>query len=125
VVAAVARKGWLKSDAARAALRERFSADVNLLLALPELPFAPVEVPVACFVGKEDGVVPESRVTLWQGSTLRDFSLTVLPGDHFYLGDGRTWQMLFRELRERIERELDAIDRATPEPRRVTTTRWG
>jgi myxalamid-type polyketide synthase MxaE and MxaD len=124
VVAAVARKGWLKSDAARAALRERFSADVDLLLALPALPFAPVEVPVACFVGQDDSVVPESRVVPWQGSTLRDFSLSVLPGDHFYLGDARTRQLLFRELRERIERELDSLERATLEPRRVVSTRW-
>jgi myxalamid-type polyketide synthase MxaE and MxaD len=124
VVAALTQRGWLTSENAAAAFRERFNADVELLIAMPPLEFAPVDVPVACFAAQSDTLVPEAQLAAWQGCTHRDFSLTVLPGDHFYLGDDRVRQLFFRELAERIERELAALGQPRALARRITSNRW-
>jgi myxalamid-type polyketide synthase MxaD len=125
VVRAVAQKGWLATDEAIAAFRERFMSDVELLTSFPTVRWSPVSVPVVCFVGRGDTLVSEADVALWNSSTLSDFSLNVLPGDHFYLGDQASRELVLSELVKRIKDDLASKPPRVSRARRVASIRWG
>ncbi|MBG0817318.1 thioesterase II family protein [Planomonospora sp. ID82291] len=48
-------------------------------------PGPPLRTPISVLVGDADPVVTPAQAKSWEAHTSSDFSLTVLPGDHFYL----------------------------------------
>src|SRR6185295_1953892 len=61
----------------------------------------PLDVPISTFGGSSDPEVGEERLAAWQDQTVSAFSLSMFPGDHFYL---HTAQDL---LIEKVSRTLD------------------
>lgn len=44
-----------------------------------------LSIPIYAYGGAEDPLVPPDELNAWQDETTASFSLTTLPGDHFYL----------------------------------------
>ncbi|MER5325600.1 thioesterase II family protein [Streptosporangium roseum] len=59
--------------------------DFRLLENYRHRPGPPLRTPVAAFVSDADPVVTPAQAKAWETLTASDFSLTVFPGDHFYL----------------------------------------
>ncbi|GGS85392.1 thioesterase [Planobispora rosea] len=59
-------------------------------------PGPPLRTPVSALVGEADPVVTAAQAKAWEACTVSDFSLTVFPGDHFYL----------QQLREQVVTEV-------------------
>jgi len=83
-------------------LKEAFSADVRLWLALPERERRPQPVPIAAFVGAQDHLASETGMRTWAKATTQDFTLSILPGSHFYLADKASRELLFESLTARM-----------------------
>ncbi|MEU4405137.1 alpha/beta fold hydrolase [Streptosporangium sp. NPDC023963] len=60
-------------------------ADFRLVEAYRHRPGPPLHTPISAFVGDADPVVTPAQAKSWETRTSSDFSLTVFPGDHFYL----------------------------------------
>ncbi|MEU4533906.1 alpha/beta fold hydrolase [Streptosporangium sp. NPDC023825] len=60
-------------------------ADFRLVEAYRHRPGPPLHTPISAFVGDADPVVTPVQAKSWEARTSSDFSLTVFPGDHFYL----------------------------------------
>ncbi|MEU8380076.1 alpha/beta fold hydrolase [Streptosporangium sp. NPDC048865] len=60
-------------------------ADFRLLEAYRHRPGPPLHTPLSVLVGDADPVVTPAQAKSWETCTSSGFSLTVLPGDHFYL----------------------------------------
>ena len=54
--------------------------------------------PIAAIAGHRDRLASEDDVRQWQQHTGSDFSLTVLPGDHAFIYDVDTLELLLDEL---------------------------
>ncbi|WP_433240257.1 thioesterase II family protein [Streptosporangium sp. CA-135522] len=59
--------------------------DFRLLENHRHRPGPPLRTPVSAFVGDADPVVTPAQAKSWETLTASDFSLTIFPGDHFYL----------------------------------------
>ncbi|SFK25145.1 Surfactin synthase thioesterase subunit [Streptosporangium canum] len=59
--------------------------DFRLLENYRHRPGPPLRTPVSALVGDADPVVAPAQAKAWETLTASDFSLTVFPGDHFYL----------------------------------------
>jgi surfactin synthase thioesterase subunit/acyl carrier protein len=79
-------------------VRSDFAADVKLWQYLPELGNAPLPIPIAAFVGSDDHTVSEADVRAWGGHVAHGFSLTSMPGNHFYLYQADARELLIAEL---------------------------
>lgn len=66
----------------------------------------PLQCPIAVYGGLEDHHVPREVLLPWKEMTSSNFSLHMLPGDHFFLRSSQTQllALLARELREVIVR---------------------
>jgi medium-chain acyl-[acyl-carrier-protein] hydrolase len=64
---------------------------------------APLHCPIAVYGGIEDLEVPHERLSEWKHQTDAQFSMKVLPGDHFFLRSAQ------RELLESLARKLIGI----------------
>ncbi|MFC4057033.1 thioesterase II family protein [Planomonospora corallina] len=70
--------------------------DFRLVDAYRHRPGPPLRTPVSALVGDADPVVTPAQAKSWESLTASEFSLTVFPGDHFYL----------QPLRERVVAEV-------------------
>jgi surfactin synthase thioesterase subunit len=85
-------------------LRKRdFDADVSLWRSFRRVDDRPYHVPIRAFVGSEDLLMSESSVRRWKDRTTSTFSLTVLPGDHFYARSGEPRRRLLAEIARALE----------------------
>lgn len=66
-------------------LRADFEADFALWWALPAADGAPVAVEILAFAGRDDVVAGAQAMRAWQQATTAGFSLSELPGGHFYI----------------------------------------
>jgi medium-chain acyl-[acyl-carrier-protein] hydrolase len=57
--------------------------------------------PIAAFGGLQDPSVTVAQLQGWQNQTSAEFSLEMLPGDHFYLNESR--HLLLRLIRQRLD----------------------
>ncbi|WP_242902248.1 type I polyketide synthase [Actinomadura terrae] len=69
---------------------------------------APFDFPVTAFAGDADAMAGPGEMSGWQTHTSADFTLRVLPGDHFFLHSAR------RELLASIARDLRPEPAAVP-----------
>jgi acyl transferase domain-containing protein/surfactin synthase thioesterase subunit len=83
-------------------LRRDLEADMSLWRSMSSPEYGPLEVPIAAFRGADDNVVSESQMRLWARCTTKDFSLTLLPGTHFYLAQDSSRRRLLEELALRL-----------------------
>jgi medium-chain acyl-[acyl-carrier-protein] hydrolase len=60
-------------------------ADFTLYETYIYTPEPPLDFPIHVFGGLQDHLVPESALSPWRAQTNDIFSLTLLPGDHFFL----------------------------------------
>jgi surfactin synthase thioesterase subunit len=60
-------------------------ADLTIVETYTYVPEAPLTCPVSCFGGTEDQTVTHSVLAPWQQQTTGAFSLTMFPGNHFYI----------------------------------------
>lgn len=60
-------------------------ADFRLIEAYRHRPGPPLDTPISVLVSDADPVVTPAQAKSWEARTTSDFSLTVFPGDHFYL----------------------------------------
>jgi pyochelin biosynthesis protein PchC len=60
-------------------------ADFRLVEAYRHRPGPPLHTPISALVGDADPEVTPAQAKSWEARTITDFSLTVFPGDHFYL----------------------------------------
>ncbi|WP_329083802.1 MULTISPECIES: thioesterase II family protein [unclassified Streptosporangium] len=60
-------------------------ADFRLVEAYRHRPGPPLHTPISALVGDADPVVTPVQAKSWEALTSSGFSLTVFPGDHFYL----------------------------------------
>jgi pyochelin biosynthetic protein PchC len=51
-------------------------------------PGPPLACPITAVIGDRDPEVNRDEAAVWQRHTTGEFALRVLPGDHFYLGEG-------------------------------------
>ncbi|MEV8633587.1 alpha/beta fold hydrolase [Streptosporangium sp. NPDC051023] len=59
--------------------------DFRLVESYRHRPGPALRTPISVIVGDSDPVVSQAQAKAWETRTLSDFSLTVLPGGHFYL----------------------------------------
>jgi surfactin synthase thioesterase subunit len=92
------------NGAARRLMRARghFVADVKLAVAMNPPADRVLEIPIAAFGGERDPFSRTQAIEGWRAHTTGAFSLTVLPGDHFYLADEALRRVFVAELRRRI-----------------------
>lgn len=64
-------------------------SDFRLLEKYRHRPGPPLSTPISALVGDADPVVTPAQAKSWEARTVSDFSLTVFPGDHFYLQSRR------------------------------------
>lgn len=69
---------------------------------------SPLECPITAFGGLADVEVHREHVREWQQQTASDFSMWMLPGDHFFLHTLSS--QLFHILSQQIERLVSSID---------------
>ena len=67
----------------------------------------PLDCPIAAFGGADDWSVPSSALAAWGDLTTADFSVTVLPGGHFFLDTART--RFARALAAEVERLRETL----------------
>ncbi|MFF3443019.1 thioesterase II family protein [Streptosporangium sp. NPDC002721] len=60
-------------------------ADFRLVEAYRHRPGPPLHTPISAFVSDADPVVTPAQAKSWEARTSSGFSLTIFPGDHFYL----------------------------------------
>ncbi|MFE1748554.1 thioesterase II family protein [Coleofasciculus sp. H7-2] len=65
----------------------------------------PLQCPIAAFGGLQDVKVSVERLEAWRQQTSADFSLQMLPGDHFFVQSAQPLLLQF------LSRELDSISR--------------
>lgn len=64
-------------------------ADLSLDETYTYEPGEPLDCPVAAFGGSEDWSAPRDKLVAWRDHTVGDFSVTTLPGGHFFLDSSR------------------------------------
>jgi acyl transferase domain-containing protein/surfactin synthase thioesterase subunit/acyl carrier protein len=92
--------------AAMESLRTSFVADALLWRSMPQREERAVDVPIAGFIGRDDQVVNVDAMRSWERSTTRQFSLTVVPGGHFYLSEEGSREILLDHLTQTMAATL-------------------
>jgi medium-chain acyl-[acyl-carrier-protein] hydrolase len=82
-------------------------ADFEIIQTYEYKPQPPLQVPIDAFAGSEDVDTPPERMEGWKGHTTSEFSLTVIPGDHFFFHHAQ--KELLELLTARINRVLNRI----------------
>ena len=75
-------------------------ADVTMIETYVYAPGAPLDCGITVFGGLEDHTVPQSTLEQWQAQTRGEFSLCMIPGNHFFP------QLVESRLPERIASQL-------------------
>jgi len=87
--------------------RRSFAADADLWRSMPH-DDQPITVPIVAFLGAGDTIASEAGARTLESITTSDFSLIIVPGDHFYLHQEAPRRLLLAELRERAESALSS-----------------
>jgi NADPH:quinone reductase-like Zn-dependent oxidoreductase/surfactin synthase thioesterase subunit/acyl carrier protein/NADP-dependent 3-hydroxy acid dehydrogenase YdfG len=82
--------------------RSDFAADFAVWASMPAEHAEPVDVPIVAFAGREDHFVSEEAVSSWQRATTAGFSLTELPGDHFYITEEAARRAMLEVLQQKL-----------------------
>lgn len=82
-------------------------ADFEIVQTYEYRPQPPLQVPIDAFVGSEDVDTPPEHMEGWGRHTKSEFSLTVIPGDHFFLHHAQT--QLLELLAARVSGVLNRI----------------
>ena len=64
-------------------------ADFELIQTYKYVPKAPLHCPVTVIGGSEDDEVSDDKLTGWREHTTGEFSLRIVPGDHFFINTAR------------------------------------
>jgi surfactin synthase thioesterase subunit len=88
------------------AFRRDFEADLALWEAMPNSRCAVLDVPILAVLGQHDAFVTERAMVAWQRQTTAEFSLELLPGDHFYVHQVDARAVLMQRLTAAIQRSL-------------------
>ena len=64
----------------------------------------PLTCPIIAFGGRDDEMVDPESMSAWQNQTSGEFTLQLLPGDHFYINS--SWQTLLTYIRDGLEQEM-------------------
>lgn len=96
----------------RAAILRPLRADFEMCDAYSYREAAPLRVPIVAFGGKEDRMVTRTDLEAWRAQTSARYTLTLLPGDHFYLQGAE----LFHRA---LARELSPFVAGTADERRI------
>ena len=91
-------------------------ADTMLWACMPLGADEALDTPIAAFLGNDDPIVKEDALHSWKECTKRTFTVTVLPGSHFYLYQGASQQLFLEQLGARIQLELSSSDSGTGTP---------
>ncbi len=83
-------------------------ADFALYETYVYTPEPPLECPISAYGGTEDDEYTEAEIRAWQEVTSGDFSLKILPGDHFFVHSARP------QLLQALSEELRKILNPTP-----------
>ena len=75
-------------------------ADFELIQTYEYLPKPPLNCPLSVFGGSEDDEVSDNKLAAWREYTKGDFSIQIIPGDHFFINTSR------QQLLERVARTL-------------------
>jgi acyl transferase domain-containing protein/surfactin synthase thioesterase subunit len=75
----------------------------------------PVALPIAAFVGRDDHLVSPAMMALWGERTTGGFSMTVLPGGHFYLSQEGPRKALLDHVKRMISAVIGPDDSETNE----------
>ena len=65
-------------------------ADFEIVQTYEYRPQSPLQVPIDAFAGSEDVDTPPEQMEEWRRHTTSQFSLTIIPGDHFFLHHAQT-----------------------------------
>jgi acyl transferase domain-containing protein/surfactin synthase thioesterase subunit/acyl carrier protein len=95
-------------------LRAAFISDVMLCRSLPARQHEPLTVSIVAVLGRRDPVTTESAMRCWSQSTSGEFSLLILPGDHFYLTDLASREQLLDDLARRLPELSSKFAGVTP-----------
>jgi surfactin synthase thioesterase subunit len=109
-------------DSADASTTKRnITEDVALWRCIPDAREELLSIPIAAFVGGQDPIANESLVSTWEEHTSHDFSVTIFPGDHFYLRNG-SQRLVVDTVANHISGRLANAEPNTPEFRRRSVT---
>jgi medium-chain acyl-[acyl-carrier-protein] hydrolase len=80
----------LDNQEALALLLPIIRADFRITQTYQFEPGAPLHCPIKAFGGIKDTCTPPESIRGWQRQTTGSFSLSILPGDHFFISESRT-----------------------------------
>lgn len=80
-------------------------ADFTLYETYTYTPAAPFECPISAFYGEQDHLVSAEELVAWRKHTLGPFTLTGIPGNHFFLQGSQ--DLLLREINEYLQKIIN------------------
>lgn len=86
-------------------------ADFELVQTYAYKPEPPLACPITAFGGTHDREVDRKRLQAWKTQTNTDFSLHMIPGDHFFINTSQ--QILLAALSEELQGIVTRISRET------------
>lgn len=92
------------SEELRSLILPAIRADLHLCETYRYVPEAPLTCPLAAYCGRNDPYVDREELAAWRDHTSAEFSLRLLPGDHFYLRAER--QRLVHDVVGRVKQAL-------------------
>lgn len=92
-------------------LRENFMADFFICRGLPRGQLPLPKTPISVFLGTSDPFVSAQSAELWRPLTAREFSVTTVPGNHFYIHRSDSRELLLQELARSILAEALSVHR--------------
>lgn len=80
-------------------------ADFSICQTYDYMPKPPLDCPITAFGGLQDGDVTREQLEAWRNHTSDEFSLRMVPGDHFYLQTARPHllSVISRNLQEFVD----------------------
>jgi medium-chain acyl-[acyl-carrier-protein] hydrolase len=72
---------------------------------------APLSCPITAFGGLQDKALNHRRLQAWQAQTAAQFSLKMIPGDHFFIHESEA--LLLAAISKELKRMMKRLSRAT------------
>jgi medium-chain acyl-[acyl-carrier-protein] hydrolase len=101
------RKALLQDEELVDVMLPVLRADLAVVDTYAYEPGQPLGCPVAAFGGSADPGVPRPGLDAWRDQTTGDFSVTILPGGHFFLDSSRV--LFAQALTAELERLMDSL----------------
>lgn len=100
-------------------------ADLELCGRYEHRPQPPLSCPIVTFAGADDALAPAEDMAGWAACTTGGFSLTVIPGDHFFVHQHRrsVTSVIAHAIRDQVERTAGGPVRSVPTRRHAQETR--